>query len=318
MKPYKILIKSKSKNYILTIAIGKKIFDDWKKFSFPLWKKYSLKNNIGIIVITKDLIDKKNIFWKKATWQKMLIGKYLLKEKINVNNICYLDTDILINPYSPNIFKYHDNNKISLISESFNMPFDLEYVRKKVSFFRNKYYSSKYPLDSSLFMSVKDKYLFHKLKPQKDYACAGVIIFNVKRFSDIMYSWFFKYKKNIKTLTGGGDEPIFNYEMFKTNKVNLLSYKFQALWFYEMAMNFPFLYKLKNKKRKIVRDCIEACLLNNYFLHFAGSWHEGQMWKIKDILMNKSKNKFYKKYNNYINNKKVFGKPIGRILPEDE
>jgi len=223
MKPYKILIKSKSKNYILTIAIGKKIFDDWKKFSFPLWKKYSLKNNIGIIVITKDLIDKKNIFWKKATWQKMLIGKYLLKEKINVNNICYLDTDILINPYSPNIFKYHDNNKISLISESFNMPFDLEYVRKKVSFFRNKYYSSKYPLDSSLFMSVKDKYLFHKLKPQKDYACAGVIIFNVKKFSDIMYSWFFKYKKNIKTLTGGGDEPIFNFEMFKTNKVNLLS-----------------------------------------------------------------------------------------------
>ena len=111
----------------------------------------------------------------------MLIGNYLLKEKINVTNVCYLDTDILINPFAPNIFSYHKNNKISLISESLNMPFDLEYVRKKVSFYRNQYYSKKYPLDSSIFMDIKNKYLFHNLEPQKDYACAGVIIFNLKK-----------------------------------------------------------------------------------------------------------------------------------------
>lgn len=314
MSCHELIIKSKNGNYLVTIAIGKKTYSNWKKFALPFWKKYCLKYGIGIVVITNDLIDKKNKFWKKATWQKMLIGNYLLKEKINVTNVCYLDTDILINPFAPNIFSYHKTNKISLISESFNMPFDLEYVRKKVSFYRNQYYSKKYPLDSSIFMDIRNKYLFHNLEPQKDYACAGVIIFNLKKFSDIMYSWFFKYKKNIKTLTGGGDEPIFNYEMFKTKKVNLLNYKFQALWFYEMAMHYPFLYNLKNKKTKLVKDCIQASLSNNYFLHFAGSWHEGQMWKIKDIMIKKSDNKFYEKFNKYIK-KKVFGKPAGRILP---
>ena len=35
--------------------------------------------------------------------------------------------------------------------------------------------------------------------------------------------------------------------------------------------------------------CIESSLINNYFLHFPGSWHEGKMWKIKGILQSKKK-----------------------------
>ena len=147
--------------------------------------------------------------------------------------------------------------------------------QKKV-FFRNKYYSKKYPLDSSLFMSVKEKYRFHKFKPQKDYFCAGLIMFNLKAFSNTMKKWFFKYNKDQITLTGGGDEPIMNFEIFNTKKVNILNYKFQALWFYEMADKYSFLYNLKDKKNQLVKFCIEEALMNNYFLHFPGSWYEGK------------------------------------------
>lgn len=313
MTSHDLLIKSYNQNYLVTIAIGNKVYNDWKKFSFPLWKKYCQKNKIGLIVIKKDLIEKNNKYWKKATWQKMLIGDYIQSCKIKIKNLCYLDTDILINPNSPSIFKFHDEKKISLISESFNLPYNLNHARRRVSFLRNKYYSKNYPLDSSLFMSIKQKYLYHKLKPQKDYACAGVIVFNVFYFAKLMKSWFYKYNKKIKTLTGGGDEPIYNYEIFNSKKVKLLDYKFQALWFYEMAVNYPFLYLLKDKKNRVLKDCIEATLLNNYFLHFPGSWYEGQMWKIKDFLNNKSaiqSDKYFK-----YSLKKVYGKPIGRVLP---
>lgn len=313
MKSHDLLIKSYNQNYLVTIAIGNKVYKDWKQFSFPLWKRYCQKNKIGLIVIKKDLIEKKNQFWKKATWQKMLIGDYIQTCELKIKNLCYLDTDILINPNSPSIFNFHDEKKISLISESFNLPYNLDYARRRVSYLRNKYYSKNYPLDSSLFMSIEKKYLYHKLKPQKDYACAGVIVFNVHKFSKLMKSWFYKYNKKIKTLTGGGDEPIYNYEIFNSKKVKLLNYKFQALWFYEMAVNYPFLYKLKEKKNLILKDCVEATLLNNYFLHFPGSWYEGQMWKIKNLLNDKSTislNQFYK-----YTLKKVYGNPIGRILP---
>ena len=204
MKCHEIIIKSKNKNYLVTLAIGGNFYLDWKKYALPLWKKYCLRNKIGLIVIKKDLISKNSEYWKKRQWQKMLVGAYLLKSGVLIKNICSIDTDILINPFAPNIFKQHNENKISIISESFNMPYNLEFVRKKVSFYRNKYYSKKYPLDSSIFMSVKNKYLYHRLKPQNDYACTGVIVFNTKKFSGLMEKWFFKYKGNQNTLTGGG------------------------------------------------------------------------------------------------------------------
>lgn len=311
-----LFLNSKTGNYICTIAIGKSYYNDWKKFSKLSWIKYCKKNDIGLIIIVRDLIDKSNIYWKKPNWQKMLLGDYLknLKE-IKINNVCYLDTDILINYNSPNVFNYHKKNKITLVSEVNNLPFDLEYIKRKVSFFRNKYYSSRYKLDSAIFMNVKQKYKFQNLTPQKDYACTGLIMFNLTRFSNLMYNWFFKYKKNMKTLTGGGEEPVMNYEIFKTKKVNLINYKFQALWFYEMANNYTFLYKYKNTNNSLFKLCIEETLLNNYFLHFPGSWYEGNKWKIKNIFIDKKTIKFTKKFYKYLD-KKVQGNARGRVLPK--
>lgn len=312
---HKLFLKSKVKNYIVTIAIGSRVLKDWEKFAKENWIKYCKNHSIGLIVIIDHLIDKKDINWKKPTWQKMLIGSYLKNQtSIKLKNICYLDTDILINPNSPNIFKFHKNKKISLISE-IKVPFNLERVRKKISFFRNKYYSKRYLLDSAIFMSVRQKYEFHGLVPQKDYACAGLIMFNIQEFAEKINKWFYKYKKDTKTLTGDGDEPIFNYEIFKTKKVNLISYKFQALWFYEMADKYSFLYKFKNKKNNLIKICIEEVLSNNYFLHFPGSWYEGQMWKMKNIFTGKKKILENKKLINYFK-RKLTGKPKGRVLPK--
>ena len=39
--------------------------------------------------------------------------------------------------------------------------------------------------------------------------------------------------------------------------IKILEYKFQALWLYEMAFKFPFLYEYK-KKIDIIRKCVET------------------------------------------------------------
>ena len=44
----------KSKNYLVTIAIGKKYYDDWYNYALPTWRKYCQRYDIGIIVITED------------------------------------------------------------------------------------------------------------------------------------------------------------------------------------------------------------------------------------------------------------------------
>ena len=93
-----------------------------------------------MVVFKTDLIPFEDKFWKKATWQKMLIADTLKKSSLLVKNVCYLDTDILINYKSPNIFDDYDSETIGLVSIDKNMPFSHNESRRKVSFLRHKYY----------------------------------------------------------------------------------------------------------------------------------------------------------------------------------
>ena len=156
-------------------------------------------------------------------------------------------------------------------------------VKKRVAFNRHQYYSKKYPLDSSFFITPELIYKFHNLKVQKDYACMGLILFNLNNHSKIMSDWFYKYDSSTSSITGGGDQSHVNYEIQNWGQVCWLDYRFQALWILEIAWKYPFLYNLVKKKNRIITDCIEASLSTNYFLHFAGSWYESNMWSYKKI-----------------------------------
>lgn len=283
-----ILPPGQTKNVIVTIAIGEKYFNSWLEYSLISWKAYCNKYDLGLIVLDEELIDKQDSFWKKATWQKMLIGEYLLKQNIVINNICYLDTDFLLNIYSPNIFNFYNNDKIGLVSQVKNLPYNELDVKKRIAFFRHNFYDKNYPLDSALFMNLNQIFSYHNLSVQNDYACAGLILFNQDNHSELMRKWFYKYEKNIDSITGGGDECHFNYEVQSWGNIQWLDYKFQALWTYEMAWKYPFLYNHVNMKTENYIQCIEASLFTNYFLHFAGSWHESDMWKYGSLINSKS------------------------------
>ena len=69
-----------------------------------------------------------------------------------------IDTDILINENSPDIFSFHKKNSISVVSVRQKMPYSWEETTKKISFLRNKFYDRKYPLDSALHISLKNLY----------------------------------------------------------------------------------------------------------------------------------------------------------------
>ncbi len=126
-----------------------------------------------------------------------------------------MDIDIIINPYSPDIFKNIKKNKINLTSLRKNLPFTYDDTIRKMAFFRKKFINKKYSLDSLLNADLKTLYKSEKLPPQKDEMCVGVMVFNIKKFSKILYNWFYNYKKNIDTTTGGGCQTILNYLILK-------------------------------------------------------------------------------------------------------
>ena len=311
----KILINpGKSKNILTTIAIGGEYYDLWYERAFPTWEKYCTEHGLGLVVFDEELISPEDKLWKKATWQKMLIAETLKNSSLSVKNVCYLDTDILINYQSPTIFNKYKSDTIGLVSLVKNIPFEYEESRRKISFLRNKYYDKNFPLDSAIFMNLDQVYSFHNLPVQDNFACMGLIMFNVDKHSDLMRNWFNKYDKNVKTLTNGGDQSHINYEMLNWGKITWLDYKYQAIWIHEMATNYPFIYSYGRSKINLIRECIEASLMNNYFLHFAGSWHESEMWKLVRVFEGDSKIKEIEDYYNYLEIK-ITGEPKGMIYP---
>jgi hypothetical protein len=307
-----VLYPDRAKNYLVTTAVGEPYSSDFKTYMLPSWEAYCKKYGIGLAIVTKELILTNDKYYKNINWQKWLIGSEFLTLDNGVNNICYLDTDFLISPLAPNIFKFHNEEKINVVSLRRNLPFNYDVVLKKVAFFRNKFYDKKYPLDSGLFISIDDLYGHHNLEVPKiaDETCAGMYVINVKKYAKFFEEAFYLYPRNTKSITNGGDQTHFNYHVLNS-KVNFLSYKFQAIWVFEQAMKYPFLYDKPNSE--LINKCIETVLCDNYFLHFAGSWFESSMWKNDNILTNETI-KLMEDFSLYLS-KDVLGSPLGKIAP---
>ena len=259
-----ILSGKSSHKAIVTLAVGNTYENKWKKFAYPSLFEYCKKHNLGLYLQNSNLDIQ--VTHKKITWQKLLLANELKNNFEYIDDFCYIDSDIIVNTYEDSVFNSHDG-RLALVSQFNNLPFDLNLILRRIAFYRNHFFSNRYPLDSSLFMSVEEIYKFHNLTPQSDYACAGFFMGNIDRHSEVMKEVFFHYDATISTITDGGDEPILNFEFQSRFEINWLPYKFQALWIYEMAAHYPFLYEFF-RDSKLVANCLESSLSNNIFLHY--------------------------------------------------
>jgi hypothetical protein len=311
---FQIVRSSSSGNWIITVAIGKSYLDRWKATVSESWLKYAEINDIGVIVITDDLIESDNLHWKKPNWQKLLIASAVLELELKIEVICYLDTDILINPFSPNVFNLYRPNKIGVVSLRKQLPFDYNLTLRKLALLRKTFIDENYPLDSALFIDTANLYKFHNLEPQEDEFCTGLFLFNAKQFAPIMKSWFFEYTKSVKSITNDGDQTHINYHVQSSGLAHFLPYEYQAIWSFEAANSYAFLFAQKFENLQNYRYCIQSTLLRVNFLHFAGSWTESSTFSQINFAFDPEFRDLYKNYREY-SQVSLKGKPIGMIKP---
>jgi hypothetical protein len=302
-----------SGDVLTTIAVGAPYMEAWEAHAKPGLEAYCRRHGLGLIAFDRDLLPEGDPNWKKPTWQKMLIAESLAMSGIQANNVCYVDSDILVNPFAPNIFNEYDPETIGLVSQIHGLPQPLHETLRRLAFLRHTHYDKLYPLESSLFMTPTQIFEHHGLAGQPDYACMGLILFNVANHRHLMRDWFEKYDRTVQSLTGGGDEPHMNYEIQSWGRITWLPYRFQALWTYEAAWKYPFLFARREDKN-LIRECIEASLYANYFLHFAGSWYESDMWKIGGVFQSNDARREIESYYAYLKIP-VMGIPKGLIKP---
>jgi hypothetical protein len=297
---------------LATLAIGSKYLDRWQSHAERDWILYCERNDLGLYVEEVD-VDKSEIK-KKPQWQKLLIGKTLKNSSLGVTDVCYLDSDILINPYAPNIFDSCDFNRINMVSQLNNLPYPLHDVLRRMAYLRNRFFDDKYPLDSSLFMGKEESYTFQNLPVQDDISSAGLFVFNIEKFEDWMYQIFYKYDHTVQSLSDGGDQMHINFEFQNTRLVNWLDYRFEAQWTYEMAWKYPLLYQELEVQSMDVTSAVESSLFANYFLHFAGSWFESECILNINILKKESTRQLFESFADY-RKQSVTGKSTGKVTP---
>jgi hypothetical protein len=307
-----VLKTGSSGKALATLAIGSKYLDRWQKHVKSDWILYCERNGLGLYVEDVDLDE--SVVKKKPQWQKLLIGKTLQESSFEVTDVCYLDSDILVNPYAPNIFESCHTGRINMVSQLNNLPYPLHEVLRRMAYLRNQFFDEKYPLDSSLFMDKEQSYGFQDLPTQADISSAGLFVFDVSDFGDWMAQVFYKYDHNVYSLSDGGDQMHINYEFQNTGLVNWIDYRFEAQWTFEMALKYPFLYRELDVQSIEVSTAVESSLFANYFLHFAGSWFESDCILNNNILKNESTRRLFESFANY-RKQSVSGNSTGRVFP---
>lgn len=297
--------------WIATLAIGESHLKCYERYVLPFALDYCKNNNLGLAALVDDFdnIYPEVVSMKKKNWQKLLIptalSRYLDKEL----DVAYYDSDVLLNPYGKNVFHFSNKSSLGLTKQSSNIPYDDHLCKKIISFYRNKYYSDSYPLDSSIFMSTEQIYRYHNLPVYDDYSCSGFFVCHDSTTANKLLQIYELYDCSIGGLTDGGDEPFLNHEFRNRFQICYLDYEFQAIWTWEMASRYRHLF-LHPSPTEESSNCISSALLSVTALHFAGSWPDAQLYK-DDCIYSKVSTPSNQEFFDYLN-MPVWGVPQGR------
>lgn len=266
-----------TRHAIVTTAIGGAYFDNFCSFSLPYWKLYAKKHGLAIAVI-HDLAAFENMgSGLNGAWLKLLAPAVVAEVFPLIQRIALIDTDVIINPGAPDIFADCPSEQFAVVSLVRNLPFDLLVAKKRLAFLRKSFYSEEYPLDSSLFASPRQEYEMERLPVHDNLFCSGLVVLPQTK-APLLARWFEEASHRDVQTAVAWEQNFLNHKII-SHGCHWLPYKYQAIWNLEMANNHPSAYLIRDLSGdSVAQSAVADSLNNNFFLHFAGSWHESRAW----------------------------------------
>ena len=277
----KVYQSGNSENCIFTVCIGESYIERWERISLPFWRIYCERHELTLVALVAPFPDSAG---KRVDWQKLLCGKAVKNFQLPVSNVCFVDYDIIPNPFAPDIFSAYNPEGIGFVSQRHNLPYgDTNQLLKLIAFYRNKFSKGKYPLDSYLFATPEQIFSDHRLPLYTDYGCGGLFIFNVEKHSHLFEMAFEDNENHALSISNPGEEVVLNHCIQGSGYCSWLDYSWHTLWWYEMPWNYPWLYNNKNRTDIYTCDAILSTLMRTNFLHFVGSWEKWAWEKVTNI-----------------------------------
>jgi|AntAceMinimDraft_13_1070369.scaffolds.fasta_scaffold24475_2 hypothetical protein len=266
-----------TRHALVTTAIGGTYFEDFCSFSLPYWKLYAEKHGLAIVVIHDLVAFENRDSGLNGAWLKLLAPAVVAKAFPLIQRIAIVDTDVIINPGAPDIFADSPSGEFGVVSLVKNLPFDLLVAKKRLAFLRRSFYSDEYPLDSSLFATPQQEYEMEGLPVHDNLFCSGLIVLPQTK-APFFSSWFEEASQRDARTAVAWEQNFLNHKVI-SHGCHWLPYQYQAIWNLEMANYHPSAYLTNDLSRDAAaQGSVADSLNNNFFLHFAGSWHESRAW----------------------------------------
>ena len=271
-----------SRKAIVTIAIGDRYLQHWKRTCEPNWRTYASQHGFDLICIDKPLDDSERARKRSPAWQKCLILSQDYASRYE--RIVWLDADILINAHAaPPVDENVPVDKVG-VAEEFTFAQDAggeprqlldrlySYWGKAVVNYTAHEYYTQYGLPDGFDKVVQ----------------TGVMVLSPLHHRSILENVYNHYEEK-----GGAEwnyemRPL-SYELLKANAVHWIDRRFNQVWTYSLFLHYPFLVNRRENdgfrgrmKRKILsalggrsfasvqRACLTAAYLNSFFFHVSG------------------------------------------------
>lgn len=279
------------KKAIVTLAIGKPYEAMFNKHCQPLWSLYAEKHGFDLIVITDPLDDSPRAKSRTPAWQKCLIFSDPRVQQYD--RVVWVDTDILINPNSPDVTFGVPLEKIGVVDEAATPHKD------DLKLYLERFYQYFYPGKSSVAVDPEKapnqamteylKYAFNPSAYYNDFGLdgnfesivqTGVMVLSPSHHRELLESVYYNYED--KGPEWNYEQRPLGYEILKQEKEFWMPTKFNMTWVILKALHYPFLDSPSTLversltkvgvdfRASLISKCMTATFLNNYFLHYAG------------------------------------------------
>lgn len=268
----KVVFESQdSDNWLLTTAIGGDYYKRWSDTALPYWLKYAERHGLGVAVAVGDLFRAGEPELNGA-WQKMLAPRALRETLGKDVRVALIDTDVLMTGQARCIFDHVPTGKIAVISQRNGLPFPANELRRRIAFYRRTFLDPTFPLASILTAAPSQVFAWAGLPCFDGYFCTGVLVLDTNAHADLFAGWYREAPQDERyEAIGAWEQDWLNACVQTRQDVAWLEYSWQALWMYEVAAFYPFLYT-EDCSSEVAQWCLAASLLRNDFVHLAGRW----------------------------------------------
>ena len=273
---------------LVTLVVGAKYIDAWKKWCEPNWRDYAQRFGYDLICLDRALDNTERARNRSVSWQKCIVLDQDFAQKYE--RVVWLDADIIINnAVSPDIVDGVPLEKVGAV-DAFSIPSRQLCIDSLERCFEYWESAGGEVIWETTPQEYHSNYGFPPAMHNAVVQC-GVMVLSPHHHRQLLSTTYYQYEDKGGARWHYEARPL-SWELLNADVVHWIDYRFNALWILFRALHYPFLLTrpprfskarvLRKLMRKIAGDrirrikqaCVNGALLNSYFMHFGAAMED--------------------------------------------